>query len=213
MSTKIIIVDDHSLIAEGVSNMLRYNSEIEVVATYTSGKDLLKGLEQIMPDIVLMDINMPEMQGDELAAIIKPKYPEVKIIALTSFENIFYIKTMLQHKIEGYILKNITREALADAITFVHNGGIYIDEAVQKLIREDETIAKRQKAIGSMLTKREKEILQLLAANHTSAEIAEKLFLSKRTVEHHRESILSKLDVKKTSALIQKAIDLNLIRI
>lgn len=212
MSIKIIIVDDHSLIAEGVSNMLRYNSEIEVVATYTSGKDLLKGLEQIMPNIVLMDINMPEMQGDELAAIIKPKYPDLKIIALTSFDNIFYIKTMLQHKIEGYILKSITREALVDAITFVNSGGVYIEETVQKLIREDETIAKRQKAIGSMLTKREKEILQLLAANHTSAEIAEKLFLSKRTVEHHRESILSKLDVKKTSALIQRAMELNLIR-
>lgn len=212
MSIKIAIADDHNLIAEGVCNMLRYNSDIEVIATFPDGAALLQGLEKIQPDILLLDINMPGKQGDEIAAILKKKFVALKIIALTSFDNIFYIKSMLQHHIEGYILKHIKREDLIEAITLVYNGGTYLDEMVSKLIRDDEAILKRQKAMGAMLTKREKEILLLIASNHTSTEISALLFISKRTVEHHRESIFSKLDVKKTSALVKKAIELGLIQ-
>ncbi len=210
---RISIADDHGLIAEGVANMLRYNAEMEVVATYPNGITLLEGLKFIMPDILLLDIQMPDKQGDELAAIIKKQYPGLKIIALTSFDTIFYIKSMLQHKVEGYLLKHVSREVMIEAIIQVYAGGTYLDETVSKLVQEDEAIVKRQKEMGRLLTKREKEILQLIANNFTSNEIAEKLFISKRTVDHHRESILAKLDVKRTSALIQKAIELNLLQV
>ncbi len=211
MNIKIAIADDHSLIAEGVSNMLRYSSDIEVVATYPNGKLLLSGLEKIVPDILLLDIHMPDKQGDELAPVIKKKYPAVKIIALTSFDNIFYIKSMLQHKIEGYLLKHVSRETLIEAIKTVFNGGTFLEESVRAQIKQDEEITKRQKEMGTALTKREKEILKLIAGSYTSSEIAEMLFLSKRTVDHHRESIMSKLDVKKTSALVKKAAEMGLI--
>lgn len=213
MNIKIAIADDHSLIAEGIAHMLRYNADMELIAEFKDGAALLQALEKgIRPDVLLLDISMPGIQGDELAGMLKAQYPGMKIIALTSHENIFYIKSMLQQNIEGYLLKHINREILTEAIAHVYNGGTYLDETVDKLIQEDEAIEKRQRALGSVLTKREREILQLIAGNLTSAEIAEKLFLSKRTVEHHRENILFKLDVKKTSALIKKAVELNLLK-
>ncbi len=209
---KVAIADDHHLIAEGISNMLRYHTEIELTANYADGASLMKGLETIQPDILLLDIQMPGLQGDEIAKIIKTTYPGIGIIVLTSFDNIFYIRNMLQkNKVAGYLLKNTTKEALIEAITMVYQGATYVDKAVEKILREDEQIIERQKALGSLLTKRESEILQLIAQNYTSAEIAAQLFISKRTVEHHRESIFNKLDVKKVSALVKKATELNLI--
>ena len=211
MHIKVAIVDDHNLIAEGVSNMLRYNAEMEIIAAYPDGKSLLESLPERMPDVLLLDINMPGMPGDELAAILKRQYPAIRIIALTSFDNIFYIKNMLQQKIDGYLLKHVSRDMLMEAIRIVYEGGTYLDETVSRQIQRDQEITKRQKEAGTLLTKREKEILQLLAEGHTGSEIAEKLFLSKRTVEHHRESVLAKLDCKKISLLIVKAKELGLL--
>lgn len=208
---KVAIADDHPLIAEGISNMLRYQEDIELIATYPDGDALMKGLTAIQPDILLLDIQMPGLQGDDIAKIIKANYPDIGIIVLTSFDNIFYIRNMLQHKVGGYLLKNTRKDELITAINMVYQGATYIDKAVAKILQEDEQIIKRQKALGSLLTKRESEILQLIAQNYTSVEIAEQLFISKRTVEHHRESIFNKMDVKKVSTLIKKAMELNLI--
>jgi len=212
MSIKVAIADDHSLIAEGVRNMLRYSSEIDVVASWPDGKKLLEGLQTIVPDVLLLDIAMPGQQGDELAGIIAQQYPRLKIIVLTSTDNIFHIRNMLQYNVAGYLLKHTGKEVLAEAIQVVHNGGQYLDETVSVRLQEDERNLQRQKEAGTLLTRREREILQLIADNHTGTEIAELLHLSKRTVEHHRESILAKLDVKKVSALVKKAAELNLIR-
>ncbi len=211
MHIKVAIVDDHNLIAEGVSNMLRYNAEMDIIAAYPDGKSLLESLPERMPDVLLLDINMPGMPGDELAAILKRQYPAIRIIALTSFDNIFYIKNMLQQKIDGYLLKHVSRDILMEAIRIVYEHGTYLDETVSRQIQRDEEITKRQKEAGTLLTKREKEILQLIAEGHTGSEIAEKLFLSKRTVEHHRESVLAKLGCKKISLLILKAKELGLL--
>lgn len=211
MPIKVAIADDHSLIAEGIANMLRYNAGIELVGAFPDGPSLLEGLDKIAPDILLLDIQMPGMQGDEIAAILKRRYPGLKIIALTSFDTMFHIKRMMQCAIEGYLLKHIRREELTEALVHVYQGGTYLDAAVSRLLDEDIILMKRQKAMGAELTKREKEIVALIARNYTSAEISALLFISKRTVEHHRESIFSKLEVKKTSALIQKATQLGLI--
>lgn len=211
MNIKVAIADDHQLIAEGVGHMLRYSNDIELIASYSNGLQLLEGLKKITPDVLLLDINMPDKQGGELADIIKAKYTSIKIIVLTSFDSIFHIKNIRQHEIDGYLLKSVTSEVLQDAIKCVYNGGHYLDATVEKLLKEDAIITERQKVMGTLLTKREKEILQLIANNHTSAAIADMLFLSKRTIEHHRESILSKLDVKKSAELIMKARTLGLI--
>lgn len=191
--------------------MLRYNTDIELVGAFPDGPALLEGLEKVRPDVLLLDIQMPGMQGDEIAALLKRRYPRLKIIALTSFDTLFHIRRMMQQGLEGYLLKHIRRESLTEAITLVFHGGTYLDEAVSKLIDEDDQLQKRQKAMGTLLTKREKEIVALIAANHTSSEIAALLFISKRTVEHHRESIFAKLEVKKVAALVEKAVQLGLI--
>lgn len=211
MPVKIAVVDDHNLIAEGIASMLRYSSDIEVTGAFSDGTSLLDAIQIAMPDIVLLDIQMPGMQGDELAERLRLHYPGLKIIAFTSFDTMFHIKRMMKHNIEGYLLKNIRREQLAEAITTVYNGGTYLDVTVRKMLDDDLLLQKRQKALGALLTKREKEILPFIVKNYTCSEISEMLFISKRTVEHHRESIFSKLEVRKVSALAEKAAQLGLI--
>ncbi len=211
MSIKIAIADDHSLITEGVSNMLRHNSEIELIATYINGAGLLKGIEKIEPDVLLLDFSMPDMQGDELTDIISKRYPRIRILILTSADNIFHIRNMLEYPIAGYLLKHLNREVLTRAIKTAYEGGTYFDETVARMIEEDRRKRRRQAETGTMLTRREQEILQLLANNHTNKEIATLLHISARTVEHHRKSILEKLEVKQTSALVRKALEWGII--
>ncbi|XZF14069.1 response regulator [Chitinophagaceae bacterium MMS25-I14] len=211
MSIKIAIADDHQLITEGLQHMLRYSADMEVVATYANGEELLQHIGTIQPDVLLLDINMPGRQGDELARIITRDFPRIRIIALTNLDNIYYIKSMLQQGVAGYVLKNARRDVLTEAIKRVSGGNEYFDETVKERIAEEKESIRRQTAHGSVLTRREKEVLQLIAENNTSKEIADKLCLSKRTIDHHRESILSKLEVKNVSALVKKAIELGLI--
>jgi len=209
----IAIADDHPLVMEGLQNMLRYSTEMEVVATYPDGAALLKGISIIQPDILLLDISMPGIPGDELARTIGRDFPKIKIIALTNLDNIYYIKSMLQQGVYGYILKNVKRDILIEAIKTVYDNGQFLDETVKERLLEEKEAIKRQTAHGSLLTRREKDVLKLIAENNTSKEIAEKLFLSKRTIDHHRESILSKMEVKNVSALVKKAIELGMIEI
>jgi DNA-binding NarL/FixJ family response regulator len=211
MNIKVAIADDHSLISEGLRQMLQYSSEIEIIGTYYNGEELLKGLRLIQPDVLLLDISMPGQPGDELAHIIGQQYPRVHIIALTNLDNIYYIKSMLQQGVLGYVLKNVRREQLVTAIKTVYMGQQYLDPVVRERIAEERVAVTRQTAHGSILTRREKDVLKLIAENNTSKEIAEKLHLSKRTIDHHRESILSKMEVKNVSALVKKAIELGLI--
>ncbi len=208
---KVALADDHDLIAAGIANMFQSFDDIEICGSFRDGSSLLNGLNEANPDVVLLDINMPGMKGDEVAQKLKINYPSLKIIVLTSFDNVFNIKGMLRHRVDGYLLKNVTAESLVDAIRVVNQGGTYMDDQVTRIITEDERITKKQKAAGTLLTKREKEILELIAKNYTCSQIAEKLFVSRRTVEHHRQSILDKFGVQKTTAMVEKAAQLNLI--
>lgn len=210
---KIAIADDHPLIIEGIQNMLRGHTAMEVVATYNNGKELIEGIKTTRPGVLLLDINLPDKQGDELSRIISRAYPEIRIIALTNLDNVYYIKSMLQNGASGYVLKNIKKENLVAAIHDVYDGKVYLDDVIQNRIHEENENIKKQTAYGSTLTRREKEVLQLIAENNTSKEIGEKLNLSKRTIDHHRESILAKMEVKNVSALVKKAIALGLIKI
>lgn len=210
---KIAIADDHPLIIEGIQNMLRGHNDITMIATYNNGSELLEGIRTSRPEILLLDINLPDKQGDELCRIISREHPEIRIIALTNLDNVYYIKSMLQNGASGYVLKNIKKENLVTAIHEVHSGNVYLDEVVQHRVQEENDNIKKQTAYGSSLTRREKEVLQLIAENNTSKEIGEKLNLSKRTIDHHRESILAKMEVKNVSALVKKAIALGLLKI
>lgn len=208
---KIAIADDHVLITEGLQNMLRYSSDMEVIGTYPNGETLLEGIQQYRPDILLLDIIMPGQRGDELARTIVRQYPAIKIIALTNLDNIYYIKSMLQVGVSGYMLKDIGREEMFDAIRQVYHGGSFLDKVVKERLDEEKGIIKKQTAQRTLLSRREKEVLQMIADNYTSREIAEKLHLSKRTIDRHRESIQSKMEVKSVTALVRKAIELGLV--
>ncbi len=208
MSIKIAITDDHPLLIKGLKSMLQHHSDIVINNTYHNGKALLEGLAKSRPDILLLDIQMPEQSGDELARIITRKYPDVSIIALTNMEHEYYIRTLLQHNVRGYVLKSSDEQILLEAINTVFAGAQYFDPA----IRKQATLAQKNPDNGPVLTRREKEVLELIARDYNSNDIAEHLFISKRTVDNHRLHLLLKLDVKGSASLVKKAIDLGLIK-
>ncbi len=208
---RIAIIDDHPLIVNGLQNMLRHSTDIEIIGCYTSGQDLLTSLASLQPDVLLIDIQMPEKTGPELAKIIQQKYPAVRMIALTNLDHNFYVKAMLRNGVSGYVLKSSGQEILLHAIRTVYEDKEYIEPGMQEHLREDMAKTRRQTSSTPPLTRREKEILTLIANEHTTQEIAAMLFLSANTVETHRLNLLSKLDVKNTAGLVKKAMQMGLV--
>src|SRR5690554_2051439 len=212
MTIKISITDDHPLVISGIKNMLSQYAYIEIIGAYKNGTDLLEDLKKNVPDILLLDIQMPGKTGDEIAGIIQKKYPQVRIIALTGFDTPFYVRSMMQNGCKGYLLKNTDQKTLLKAIDAVYKGEEYIDEGLKEELLNNFLKLKKQKTSTSpILTKREKEVLKLIVNEHTSREIAEQLFLSVRTVEKYRLQLLQKLKVKNTAGLVKIALELNLI--
>ncbi len=211
MAITIAIADDHPLVLNGLQNVLRDSKTMKVINVYANGSELLEGLTKNVPDVLLLDIQMPGKQGDELAKIISRKYPDIKIIALTNLENVYFIKSMFQAGVMGYVLKTAREDVLLEAIHTVYDGNQFLEARLREQVMQHTLSSGHKNSETPLLTQREKEVLQLIAANHTSREIAEMLFLSKRTIDHHRNSILLKLDVKNTAGLIKKAITLGLI--
>lgn len=212
MTIKISITDDHPLVISGIKNMLSQYAYIEIIGAYKNGTDLLEDLKKNVPDILLLDIQMPGKTGDEIAGIIQKKYPQVRIIALTGFDTPFYVRSMMQNGCKGYLLKNTDQKTLLKAIDAVYKGEEYIDEGLKEELLNNFLKLKKQKTSTSpILTRREKEVLKLIVNEHTSREIAEQLFLSLRTVEKYRLQLLQKLKVKNTAGLVKIALELNLI--
>jgi len=211
MSIRIAITDDHPLVIIGLKQVFSAYGHIEVQATYNLGAALLEGLEREQPDVLLLDIQLPDMPGTELARIISKKYPSVRIIALTSMDNTFHAKTMLQHGCLGYLLKNSDPQVLLQAVEQVHRGEQFIEPSIREELLQNLSRSKKQAAgINPQLTRREKEILKLVVAENTNQEIADKLFLSERTVKNHRLSLLHKLNVKNSVGLARIALELGL---
>jgi DNA-binding NarL/FixJ family response regulator len=210
MQIKIAIADDHPLVIKGLHNVLSSYPHIHLVGTYPNGRLLLEGLATQTPDVLLLDIQLPGKTGDELAPVILRKYPSIRILTLTNFDNSLHANNMLRQGVHGYLLKSADEEVLIQAIETVHNGGTFIQESVkEKLHRLDLRIIKAV-SHKSTITLREKEILQLLVDGYTSQEIANRLFLSMRTVENSRAKIMLKLNVKNTAALIKEALRVGL---
>lgn len=210
MKTSIAIADDHPLILNGLCNMLSAYEDMTVTGVYASGVLLLEGLKQARPDILLLDIQMPGMQGDVLCKTVTRLYSGLKVIALTNMDNVFYVRGMFKAGAVGYVLKTAPEAQILQAIRTVAANGQYLDKALQDSVLQSSLGGPLQQK-NPLLTAREKEVLQLIAENHTSKEIAEQLFLSKRTIDHHRNNLLLKLDVKNSAALIKKAISMGLL--
>jgi len=204
---RVAVTDDQEIILNGMQKILATSPAIELAGLYKNGESLLDGLQSDQPDVLLLDIQMPGQSGIELAGIITKKYPGIKIIALTNVDVLPQVKKMLNQGCMGYLLKDAGSEIIFEAIETVFQGDQYLHEPIKlQLLRS--LSGKKSKYI---ITRREKEILGLIVAGLSNKEIAEKLSLSIRTVENHRNHLLQKLDVKNTAGLVKTAIDEGLV--
>ena len=211
----IAIVDDHPLIISGLITLLQPFEHIIVGGSYTDAAQLLEGLPYFQPDVLLLDIVLPGLSGKELVTTIRNTYPGIKILVLTSLDVPAMVTTMFRRGCNGYLLKGAGPATLAEAIETVFNGKEYIDAALKEQLLQGVLNFKNQapqQAIVPKLTQREKEILKLIAAEYTTREIAEKLFISYHTAENHRNNLIQKLDVKNTVGLVKVAIQLGLVK-
>jgi DNA-binding NarL/FixJ family response regulator len=205
------IVDDHNVVINGLKSMLSSEQEICVILTANNGEQLLQQLNTIRPDVLLMDIQMEGMDGVELTRQVHKLNPEIRIIAFSSFDDSRYVRQIIRNGANGYLLKNAEQKTLVQAIKAVIEGEEYLDESIKKLLLQESISGQRRSIYEIPLTKREKEILKLIAEEYTNQQIADTLFISLRTVETHRLNITQKLGVKNAAGLVKEAIKRGLI--
>ncbi len=214
MKIKVLVTDDHQLFREGLVNLLFSAPDIEVVAEAVDGKDAIKKVSHFKPDVLLIDIAMPNMNGIEATRELKEKMPEIKIIALSMHSEKQYVKGILEAGADGYLLKNCTYQQLTDAIKSVHAGKKYLSTDITTMIINGYLEPSKNDSEGiSTLSKREKEIFILYAEGKSTREISEKLFISVKTVGTHKQHIFEKLNLKSNSDLIKYAIKKGLIQL
>lgn len=210
-SIRLLIADDHPLIAEGIKNTFEDDSTIDVVGLVNNGQQVIEHLKELVVDIVLLDIEMPVLNGIDCAKIISNKYPEVKVIILSMYQEASLIKELMQIGIKGYMLKTIPKEELLLAIKKVFNGQEYFSSDVTKALLKGQSSEKiiqftEKSKLLELLTKREIEIINLVSQGFTNAQIGKKLFISHRTVDSHRTNVMKKLDIHNVAGLIRFAI-------
>ncbi len=205
---KVLIADDQELIRQSLKIVLGTDSEIEITDSVGDGTDVLKSLEKNVPDVILMDVRMPKMDGTVCTKEVKKKYPDVKIIILTTFDDDDFIYSALKYGASGYILKGISMEGLKQAIMTVHRGGSIINpDIATKVVRLFSQMAQSDFAIevdekgSDELTKSEKIIIQRVGQGLSNKEIAGKLYLSEGTVRNNISRILSKLGLRDRTQL------------
>ncbi|MCU0368401.1 MAG: response regulator transcription factor [Cyclobacteriaceae bacterium] len=203
MAIRVFIVDDHPMVIEGLQSMLQQQQNIQLMGFATNAASCLGFFVNQKADVVLLDINLPDQNGMELCKLIKAKQPEVKILALSNYDQLSYIEQMKANGASGYLLKNTSVSELMQAISTVMTGGGWWNRLEQ--------LTKEQLNQGMVLTRREKEVLKLISDGLTNQEIADKLFVSASTVDSHRKNLISKLHVKNTAALVRTALESKII--
>lgn len=205
---KVVITDDHQIFIDGLKALLSIMEGVELVGEANNGLELLEVLKKQEVDIILMDVNMPEMDGIEATKEVLQQYPDMKVLMLTMFGTQDYIQKLLKAGAQGYLLKNTGRDELENAIRTLVGGGTYYSKEVTDRIMEGLQKKKKQDQDYRLveLTEREKEVLVLIAEEMTTQEIADKLFISHHTVETHRKNLISKLNVRNVSGLVKYAV-------
>lgn len=211
---RILIADDHQLILNGISDMLRPIKQYKIVGRASNGKEAVEKALLLKPDLIFMDISMPVMNGIEATKIISQKLPLVKILALTQHEEKEYVKQILKSGGSGYLLKNSKKDEFLDAIESVLAGKYYLskeisEQMISDIITHEQDNSLENKAVT--LTKRETQIIKKIADELSNQEIAEELHISLRTVETHRRNIMQKLKVKSVVSLLKYAAQHNII--
>lgn len=202
---KVFVVDDHYMVIEGIRSLLQNENNIEWMGHATNAASCLAFLQNQQPDIILMDINLPDKSGIELCKEVRENFPGVFVIGLSTFNQQSFIQKMIGNGASGYVLKNASVQEICEAIETVIKGKQYLGFEVAKTIRKNGDEGK------PVLTRREKEVLELIADGMTNNEIATKLFISYTTVDTHRKNLLAKFNAKNTATLIKLAVQAGII--
>lgn len=216
---KIALVDDELLFRQGLKSILGLDKEIEILFDASDGNDLLKQLKEasVLPDIIVTDLNMPNLNGVETTKILRSDYPNIKVIALTSYFSKPFIVNMISLGAVGYLAKNSTPELMITTIKKVHQVGFYYNEKVMKHIQDGllnpTQKLTRSKFDNAYLTRREKEVLELICKEYSTNEMAETLSISPRTIEGHRNNLILKTGVKNIAGLVVFALSNNLVSV
>lgn len=206
---KVLIVDDHQIMIDGIKSLLKNDTRIEVLGEVLNGKDALEFIKKNQVDLVISDINMPEMSGVELTKLIKRDFPEIKVLVLTMHNDSSVIKEILAAKASGYILKNTGQKELIEAIYKIADSGTYFSSDVSQTIMN--SMVQKNDDDSAKLTPREIEIIKLIAQEFSNIKIADTLCISERTVETHRKNIFRKTNTKGVVGLLKYAYDHKLI--
>lgn len=209
----VFIIDDHKMVADGLLLMLENADGIQTLGYALEGHSGIEQVKELQPDVILLDINMPEINGIEVCKILQRDYPAGKIIALSMHRESSLIKLMLQNGARGYILKNAGQDEIIEAIHKVNEGKIYLEESVNEIIIQSLNSGQKNKNASPFpsLSRREREVLDLILKEYTTQEIAERLFISFGTVETHRRNMLIKTGARNTAGLVRIAIEYNLL--
>lgn len=213
--TNILIADDHAMFADGISSILDTEADINVIGKCLDGPSVLEFLKTNKVDVLLLDVNLPGMSGIDVCKTVTAKHPEVKVIAISMFNEESFVTEILNNGAKGYVLKNTGRDELLKAINTVLTGKSYfsddVTETIMKGLMNQRTGSKKTKKELPKISRREKEVLDLIVKEHTTQEIAKKLFISLKTVESHRSNLLAKLNARNTAGLVRITMENNLL--
>ncbi len=201
---KLLIVDDHRVLVEGLNKLFEDSDSVEVTGVAYSGKECRKIIENNSPDVILLDINLPDVSGIDLCHEIKTAYPQIKILALSSFNEYTMVRRMIENGASGYVVKNAMPEEIILGVETVAGNEVFLCEEIDLLMR-------KRSANQIWLTPREKELLKFIVEGYTNNEIAGKMFLGVETINSYRKNLLIKLGAKNTAVLVRMALEEKLV--
>ena len=207
---RVLIADDHAVVAEGLKSLIEAQSDMQVVAIAADGREAVRRVEELQPDVVLMDLSMPELNGADATRVILEQDPARKVIVLSMYADHEYVRRALKAGALGYVVKRSAAKDVVEAIRSVQNGQRYISPAVADAVIEEGGKAGKEDRLARLST-REREVLQLLAEGRTGSEIAQRLSLSPKTVETYRARLVEKLGIRDVAGLVRFAIQKGII--
>ena len=210
MPIRILIADDHGVVAEGLKHLVEAQPDMEVVALVADGREAVQQAREARPDVVLMDLSMPELNGADATRAILERDPKCRVIVLSMYAQREYVRRALKAGAAGYVVKRSAAKEVVEAIRAVHAGQRYLSPRVADVVLEDYTDDKQDDLLAR-LSAREREVLQLLAEGRTGAQIAERLSLSQKTVETYRARLVEKLGIRDLAGLVRFAIQRGLV--